>query len=80
MRARLYQDTALASDNPAYVNQAGLDHTGLTLIPISLRDVTPAFRRAECITAQLCEGQLRISRLMERMGWRSSMEFERGVL
>jgi hypothetical protein len=32
--------TDLASDNPAYVNQAWLDHTGLTLMPISLRYVT----------------------------------------
>jgi hypothetical protein len=28
---------------------------------------TPAFRRAECITAQLCKGQLRIRRTMSRM-------------
>jgi hypothetical protein len=30
----------ITSDNPAYVNQAWLDHTGFTLMPISLRYVT----------------------------------------
>jgi hypothetical protein len=73
----------LTSDNPAYVNQAVLDRTGLTLMPVngSNRTVFPAGARQVCqggAAPALHRGRHRRPAPADRAAWRQPLRWLSG--